>query len=80
MAENLVLQQTISDFTARSEMILKEAMKWTPQSVRSILIDYLIELETSVHLKSQSGLVAATESVLSHAGYSSGPANLQVQL
>lgn len=68
----------LEDFTQRSTMILQEAMKWTPQSVRSELIEYLIELESSAHLTSQSGVMPSTGSVLSHAGYSNSPANLQV--
>ena len=53
-------------------------MSWAPQSVRSILIEYLMEIESSVHLTSQTGVMPATSSVLSHAGYSSTPTNMQV--
>lgn len=73
-----LLQQTIKDFTARSAGILQESMKWTPQSVRSSLIEYLIDIEAHVHLTSQTGVMPATGSVLSNAGYSSSPTNLQV--
>lgn len=54
------------------------AMSWAPQSVRSCLIEYLMDIESSVHLTSQTGVMPATGSVLAHAGYSSSASNMQV--
>ncbi|XP_067946657.1 phosphatidylinositol 4-kinase alpha-like [Watersipora subatra] len=70
-------QQTIQDYSERCAGVLREAMSWAPQSVRSILIEYLMEIESCVHLTSQTGLMPATGSVLSHAGYSNSPTNIQ---
>lgn len=77
----LYLQTTVKDFAYQSATILQEAMKWAPQTVRSHLMEYLLEMEnTSQGLFQHSGLALATESVLNYAGYNRSAAALGVGL
>ncbi|KAL4223436.1 Phosphatidylinositol 4-kinase alpha [Mactra antiquata] len=70
-------EQTVKDFALQSSRILQEAMKWAPQTTRSHLMEYLLEMEnTSQGLFQHSGLALATESVLNYAGYNKSAAAL----
>ena len=72
----------MKDFASRSQQILQESMKWAPSTVRSHLIEYLLEVENmSAGLVQHSGLSLATESVLSYAGFnrSSKPLGVSVK-
>lgn len=63
-------QRTVSDFAARCQGILQEAMKWAPEATRSHLQNYQTHLDQT-NLSSHSGLALATESVLQYAGLKS---------
>ncbi|XP_053375288.1 phosphatidylinositol 4-kinase alpha-like [Mercenaria mercenaria] len=70
-------ERTVKDFATQSSRILQEAMKWAPQTTRSHLTEYLLEMEnTSQGLFQHSGLALATESVLNYAGYNRSAAAL----
>ncbi|XP_071514880.1 phosphatidylinositol 4-kinase alpha isoform X1 [Panulirus ornatus] len=60
-------ERTVSDFAARCQGILQEAMKWAPEATRSHLQNYQTHLDQT-NLSSHSGLALATESVLHYAG------------
>lgn len=64
------LQRTVSDFAARCQGFLQEAMKWAPEATRSHLQNYQTHLDQT-NLSSHSGLALATESVLQYAGLKS---------
>ena len=69
----------MKDFASRSSQILQEALKWAPNTTRSHLIEYLLEMEnTAEGLFQHSGLSLATESVLNYAGYNKSAAALGV--
>ncbi|XP_045112601.1 phosphatidylinositol 4-kinase alpha-like [Portunus trituberculatus] len=63
-------ERTVSDFAARCQGILQEAMKWAPEATRSHLQNYQTHLDQT-NLSSHSGLALATESVLQYAGLKS---------
>nr|XP_058953334.1 phosphatidylinositol 4-kinase alpha-like [Pocillopora verrucosa] len=60
---------TVRDFAARCSGIIKEALKWAPETTRSLLQDYIMELgnasQGGIH---HTGLSLATENVLQFAG------------
>ncbi|CAL4078353.1 unnamed protein product, partial [Meganyctiphanes norvegica] len=60
-------ERIVSDFGARCQGILMEAMKWAPEATRSHLQNYQTNLDQT-SLSSHSGLALATESVLHYAG------------
>ncbi|KAG7162490.1 Phosphatidylinositol 4-kinase alpha-like [Homarus americanus] len=60
-------ERTVSDFAARCQGILQEAMKWAPEATRSHLQNYQTHLDQN-NLYTHSGLALATESVLQYAG------------
>ncbi|KAK7078017.1 Phosphatidylinositol 4-kinase alpha, partial [Halocaridina rubra] len=60
-------EHTVSDFAARCQGILQEAMKWAPEATRSHLQNYQTHLDQT-NLSSHSGLALATESVMQYAG------------
>lgn len=60
----------MSDFAARCQGFLQEAMKWAPEATRSHLQNYQTHLDQT-NLSSHSGLALATESVLQYAGLKS---------
>ena len=67
----IYLQQIVKDCSERSADILKLAMTWAPGTVRSHLIQYLLQLDVEAPgMVTHSGLAMATKSVLQHAGYS----------
>lgn len=63
----LNFQRTVSDFAARCQGILQEAMKWAPEATRSHLQNYQTHIDQS-NLTSHSGLALATQSVMQYAG------------
>ncbi|XP_047491882.1 phosphatidylinositol 4-kinase alpha-like isoform X2 [Penaeus chinensis] len=60
-------ERTVSDFAARCQGILQEAMKWAPEATRSHLQNYQTHIDQS-NLTSHSGLALATQSVMQYAG------------
>lgn len=64
---HLTVQRTVSDFAARCQGILQEAMKWAPEATRSHLQNYQTHIDQS-NLTSHSGLALATQSVMQYAG------------
>ncbi|XP_066970314.1 phosphatidylinositol 4-kinase alpha isoform X2 [Macrobrachium rosenbergii] len=68
-------EHTVSDFAARCQGILQEAMKWAPEATRSHLQNYQTHLDQT-NLSSHSGLALATESVMQYAGLSTSHGSL----
>lgn len=62
-----MLQRTVTDFAARCQGILQEAMKWAPEATRSHLQNYQTHVDQA-SLTSHSGLALATESVMQYKG------------
>lgn len=61
-----VFQTIVKDFAARSEGIMKEAMKWAPQWTRSHIEEYLNQVPFS-GLWHHSGLALGIETILQYA-------------
>ncbi|XP_020624721.1 phosphatidylinositol 4-kinase alpha-like [Orbicella faveolata] len=60
---------TVRDFAARCSGIIMEAIKWAPETTRSLLQDYFMKLENaSQGVSYHTGLSLATENVLQYAG------------
>ncbi|XP_068726230.1 phosphatidylinositol 4-kinase alpha-like [Montipora capricornis] len=60
---------TVRDFAARCSGIIMEAIKWAPETTRSLLQDYIMKLENaSQGVAHHTGLSLATENVLQFAG------------
>ncbi|KAK2556707.1 Phosphatidylinositol 4-kinase alpha [Acropora cervicornis] len=60
---------TVRDFAARCSEIIMEAIKWAPETTRSLLQDYIMKLENaSQGVSHHTGLSLATENVLQFAG------------
>ncbi|XP_052072692.1 phosphatidylinositol 4-kinase alpha-like isoform X2 [Mytilus californianus] len=63
-------ESTVKDFAAYSKELLKESMKWAPNTTKSHLAQYLHEVEKSTEgLKQHTGVALAMESVHTYAGY-----------
>ena len=67
----------VADFTLRSLGILQEAIRWAPNTTRSHIIKYVVDLWRSpVNSSQHAGISVAVESILQSVGYNASSSNL----